>query len=205
MERYVEQLIEELRSAHKTKGVSEYSEFEGDDEPIVTMVQLTGIAPTAFPPVEKLSESQLQKLSEELIALIESYNYIINLPKRLPPGIAYQMLLSRWNANIPYVRHGLSALGWMFCDDDPETCGMNEWCDWLFCEIDPATVPIYDGIYDDDGNKIDVLKIPIPELCLTCESFLDDDWEENILCNLTRADTREEGEEFMCYAWRRRR
>ena len=63
---------------------------------------------------------------------------------------------------------------------------------------------LYNGIYDDNGNKIDVLDIPIPDLCLGCESFLDEDWEENLLCNMTRADTREDGEEFMCYAWRRR-
>jgi hypothetical protein len=62
----------------------------------------------------------------------------------------------------------------------------------------------YNGIYDDDGNKINILDIPVPDLCLTCESFLDDDWEENVLCNLTRADKREEGEEFKCYSWRKK-
>ena len=204
MERYVEQLIEDLRAAHKPEGVFAFLKFEGNTEQTTTMVQLTGIDITAFPPAEKLSETQLQRLSEELIALIESFNYIINLPKRLPAGIAYQKLLSRWTAEIPYINAGLSAMGWMFCEIDPEICGMHEWCDWLTCEIDPEILPVYNGIYDDKGNKIDVLDIPIPDLCLSCESFLDEDWEENLLCNMTRADTREEGEEFMCYAWRRR-
>jgi hypothetical protein len=170
------------------------------------MVQLTGIGTVVFPPVEKLSDPQLQNLSEELIALIESYNYIINLPKRLPANMVYQKLLSKWSADIPIVPHGLSALGWLFCEEeDPETCSMREWCDWLKCEIVPETVPIYDGIYDDDGNKIEIRDIPIPDLCLTCAKFLIDDWDENILCDLTRADEREEGEEFMCYAWARKR
>jgi hypothetical protein len=136
------------------------------------MVQLTGIESVAFPSVEKLTETQLQKLTEELRMLIESYNYIINLPQRLPASIAYQKLTGNWNVEIPIITAGLSALGWMFCDDDPETCGMHEWCDWLFCEVDPATFPVYNGIYDDDGNKIDILSIPTPDLCLTCAKFL---------------------------------
>jgi len=81
-------------------------------------------------------------------------------------------------------------------------CDIREFCSCCF-EGDPADIPVYNGIYDDDGNKIDILSIPIPELCLNCESFLDDDWEENLLCNMTRAD-REEGVEFICYAWRER-
>jgi len=64
-------------------------------------------------------------------------------------------------ADIPYINAGLSAQGWMFCEEeDPETCSMHEWCDWLTCE--------------------------------------------NLLCNMTRADKREEGEEFKCYAWRKK-
>jgi len=203
MERYVEQLIEDLRVAHKPKGMPVLPEFEGDTERTTTMVQLTGIELNVFPPVEKLSESQLKRLSEELRAVIESFNFIINLPKRLPAKIAYRKLLSRWTADIPYIRFGLSALGWEFCDD-PETCSMREWCDWLLCEVDAEEFPVYNGIYDSNGNKINVLDIPIPDLCLICRSFLDDDWEENLLCNMTRTDKREEGEEFKCAAWRRK-
>jgi hypothetical protein len=204
MERYVEQLIEDLRSAHKPEGVSVHPEFEDKPESFTTMVRLTGIDRHVFPPVGDLSEPQLQSLSEELIALIESYNYIINLPKRLPPGMVYEKLLSRWASDIPHIRAGLSALGWMFCEDEPDPCGMREWCDWLTCEVDPATLPVYNGIYDDKGNKIEVFDIPIPDLCPTCANFLTDDWEENLLCNMNRAAKREEGEEFLCFAWKKR-
>jgi hypothetical protein len=61
----------------------------------------------------------------------------------------------------------------------------------------------YIDIYDDDGNKINVLDIPVPELCLTCESFLDDDSSENYSCNFMRANKRE-GEEFVCFGWKER-
>jgi len=199
MKRYVEQLIEDLRKAQKPEGMSVYSEYDPDST--TTMVELTGIALNVFPPAEQLSESELQLLSEELKALIESFNYIINLPKRLPAKMVYEKLLSRWTAEIPCIYSGLSALGWMFCEDEPDPCSMHEWCDWLMCEVDPATLPVYNGIYDFKGNKIDVLGIPTPDLCLSCAKFLIDDWEENLLCDMNRADKRKEGEEFMCYAW----
>jgi hypothetical protein len=200
MEKYLNQLIADIQSAYKHKGVSVYPKSEYNPDLTTTMVQLTGIAQNVFPPAEQLSESQLQRLSEELKAVIESYNYILNLPKRLPPSMVYEKLLSRWGTDIPCIYDGLSAEGWEFCED-PETCGMHVWCDWLFCEVDPATIPVYNGIYDDNGNKIDLLNIPTPDLCLTCADYLTD----NILCDLARADSIEEGEEFMCYAWRKRK
>jgi len=61
------------------------------------------------------------------------------------------------------------------------------------CEVDPATLPVYNGIYDDEGNKVDLLSIPTPDLCLSCAKFLIDDWDENLLCDMNRADEREEG------------
>ena len=76
MERYVEQLIEDLRAAHKPEGARLIPEFDENVDYTTTMVQLTGIELAAFPPVDKLTESHLQKLTEELIMLIESYNYI---------------------------------------------------------------------------------------------------------------------------------
>ena len=203
MERYVEHLIEDLRAVHKLEGTLLIPEFDENVDYTTTMVQLTGIESVAFPLVEKLTELQLQNLTEELIMLIESYNYIINLPKKLPASIAYQKLTGNWNVEIPIITAGLSALGWMFCDDGPETCGMHKWCDWLSCEVDPATLPVYNGIYDDDGNKVDVLSIPTPDLCLSCAKFLIVDWDENLLCDMTRAD-QSEGEEFVCFGWRQR-
>jgi len=201
MEKYVEQLVADLQAAHKPKGVTVYPEFEYNPELTTTMVQLTGIAHNVFPPVKQLSKPQLHRLSEELKALIESYNYIINLPQRLPSSMVYEKLLSRWSVEIPYIYSGFSAEGWMFCEDEPDPCSMHEWCDSLMCEVDPATLPVYNGIYDDEGNKIDLLSIPTPDLCLSCAKFLIDDWDENLLCDMNRADEREEGEEFMCYAW----
>lgn len=44
--------------------------------------------------------------------------------------------------------------------------------------------------YDDDGNGIDVSAIPAPKMCSVCEK--NGFPEEEILCNLTRLDQRDE-------------
>ena len=89
----------------------------------------------------------------------------------------------------------------MFCPENLADCDMREFCGHCY-EGDPADIPVYNGIYDDDGNKIDRSSIPIPDLCLSCENFSDDGWEENVLCDLARAAWNEE-ETFQCGGWRR--
>ena len=57
------------------------------------------------------------------------------------------------------------------------------------------------GIFDDDGYQINIDLIKKPSLCLICVK--DGDPNEEILCNLNRADQRNE-KEFKCFAFRRR-
>ena len=200
MEEYIKQLIEDLKAAQDI--VAPPLSY-GDSENLskTTMERLSGLEKICFPPTERLSHKQLQDLVNAMETFIESKNYVVNLPKELPLERAYQKLLDKWTDEIEHVEFGLSGLD--FCPENLDECDMHEFCKCCF-EGDPDALPVYNGIYDDDGNKIDPLTIPIPELCLSCESFLDDDWEENILYNLTRADKREGGEEFECYAWRKR-
>jgi len=200
METYIKQLIADIEAAQKMK-VPPLRCNDSDEHPKTSMERISGVEKICFPPVEKLSQAQIQDLVDAMIALLEENKYVVNVPARLPIELTYQKLVDKWTEKIYYVDSGL--LGLDFCPDDPNDCDLHEWCDWCY-EVGVDTIPVYNGIYDDDGNKIDVLDIPVPDLCLTCESFLDDDWEENVLCNLTRADKREEGEEFKCYAWRER-
>jgi len=199
METYIKQLIEDLEAALQTVFHPLIYE-DSEDYPKTTFEKLSGIEKFNFPPVEKLSQKQLQDLLKAIITFIESKKYVTNLFDSMPIELQYQLLLDKWTAEIEYVVHGLAGLD--YCPEDPADCTIREFCGCCF-EGDPADIPVYNGIYDDNGNKIDMLSVPMPDLCLSCESFMDDDWEENILCGLTRAD-RKEGEEFMCYAWRKR-
>ncbi len=52
------------------------------------------------------------------------------------------------------------------------------------------------GIYDDDGNKIEYIEYQ--GLCMTCKKK--DDPNEEILCKLNLFDQMD-GDEFICYAY----
>lgn len=56
------------------------------------------------------------------------------------------------------------------------------------------------GFYDDDGNKINPNLLPKPHLCFSCKSNDDDDWEENLLCQMNRWDQRN-SKNFKCGAY----
>ena len=60
------------------------------------------------------------------------------------------------------------------------------------------------GYFDDDGNKINPNFYPKPSLCLSCMSNDPEDDYEDILCNLTRLDQKDE-REFKCYAYRQKK
>jgi hypothetical protein len=56
------------------------------------------------------------------------------------------------------------------------------------------------GFFSDDGYEIDMNLVQKPSLCLTC--IHNNDPGEEILCNLTRYDQRNQ-KEFKCFAYKR--
>ena len=64
-------------------------------------------------------------------------------------------------------------------------------------DIDPTKIG---GIFDDDGYEINTELIKKPGLCLTCIN--DDDPKEEILCNMTRFNQKDE-KEFKCFAYKK--
>lgn len=61
-------------------------------------------------------------------------------------------------------------------------------------EMDPRHIA---GMFNDDGYEIKKESIKMQPLCLDCRKNLIDDWDENLLCDMTRADQKE-GTEFKC-------
>lgn len=66
-------------------------------------------------------------------------------------------------------------------------------------EMDPRNIC---GIFHDDGHEITRDTIKMQPLCLTCIKNNSDDWEDDILCNLNRAD-QADNKEFKCYDYRK--
>lgn len=56
------------------------------------------------------------------------------------------------------------------------------------------------GFFRDDGFEINMDLVPKPSLCLTC--IHNNDSDEEILCNLTRYDQKNQ-KEFKCFAYRK--
>jgi hypothetical protein len=134
MERYISQLIEDLQAA-KSKKIQ-------NEEEKATMEEYFEIKQTAFPPADRLSESQINVLNDAIQSLLYSHNYMVNITmlKDLPAQNLYQYLVKQWTEKIPYVTSGL--LGLEFCDYNPEECGLYEWCKGTWCEVDDDYVPV---------------------------------------------------------------
>lgn len=90
------------------------------------------------------------------------------------------------------------------CSFDPQTCPYGEYCDCGSWEEgdegEEDEIPFISGLYNDDGSRVVIENIPIPGLCLRCKSYLVDDWEENLLCNMNRNDQRND-DHFECGAF----
>ena len=52
--------------------------------------------------------------------------------------------------------------------------------------------------FDDDGTEVNPDLFPKPQLCLSCK--LNEDPNEELVCNLTRLDQRNE-QEFKCFGY----
>ncbi len=65
-------------------------------------------------------------------------------------------------------------------------------------EMDPAKIA---GFFDDDGYEINTDLIKKPSLCLTCVN--DDNPNEEMLCNMTRYDQKDD-KEFKCFAYKKK-
>ena len=64
----------------------------------------------------------------------------------------------------------------------------------------PQNTGFKGGLFHDDGTPIDISAIKIPDLCKKCKSFSFDFWEDDLLCNLNRADQKD-SDTFECGAF----
>jgi hypothetical protein len=176
-----------------------------------------------LPSILKLKEKQWKSLADALLRLLESLNMtIIDLPDSYQEDAIYNLFLMHWDYPLQYLP--LAGYDIEFCTREPDTCPYGVDCNYCYGEFTddeefndeeldedeesddnddfPKSEPGFiGGFFNDDGSRIDPLKVPIPELCLRCKSYLSDDWEDNILCTLNRNDQRD-SEEFECGAYR---
>ena len=134
MQRYTEQLIEDIREAKKrprppkmflpqelemSRGPEEY--LHGKQ---YKLGKLFGLEKKQFPPIEKLSKKQIKLLVKEIIRLWEAFNFIPDFPEGLPEKFKYDILVDYLEHKTTYVSEG--GLHIEFCTYEPASCPFPE-------------------------------------------------------------------------------
>ena len=120
MQRYVEQLIEELRAARSLH--IEPPLVDLDDEfmqipairaaeeylagPVGTLATIFKIDRKHFPPDNRLSDEQVILIASEILSLLMAHRFVADLPENIEPRDAYNALLRHWDEQVSYVSDG---------------------------------------------------------------------------------------------------
>jgi len=142
MQKYINQLIEDLRAAKKyapvqkdrllmsdTEITEELEEIDRiiDEEPDKPLHNIFGIDPIVFPPLEKLTDKQAQQLAEEILALWGAFNIEAVYPGNFPKNKLYPLLIRKFKEPFMYFPAGQTGIE--FCHYVPEECPFgNEFC-----------------------------------------------------------------------------
>jgi hypothetical protein len=165
MQRYVEQIIEDMRQATENLPAKPYLELSEDDECLrgvmeyestVTkpMQEWLGIDKACFPPAAKHTQKEIELLVEEILKLWKFYNFEAILPKNLPKDIAYKMLVDYFDKSVIHVSEG--TIGIEFCNYEPENCPFpKEYC---MCNDDDIDYRI------DNTSEISILDKELKEI-----------------------------------------
>ncbi len=166
MERYVEQVIQDLNSiTEKENGQNKIPDNidirsavdikQLTENPFVTIEQLSGINQTVFPDHIDMDGIQIRKILKAMLELLDAYKLKVHYPKKLPFEWKYETLKDGWDTT--YVKH-LPGSGddIDFCTGDPMTCPNGEYCDCNEENEDPE--------FDDDlplnSDESDDIELP---------------------------------------------
>lgn len=146
MQRYVEQLIEDIRAIAKNpphlsarKNFLSSSETDDDffddveryirgDE--LNLSAILGLPKTALPDHQRLTDRQINWLCHELIQMLIAWNFLPEFPCKLPVRLQYQVIRDHWDDKVVYVTNGTMHIE--FCHYDREECPFPDHCS--FCD-----------------------------------------------------------------------
>jgi len=145
MQRYIEQLIEDIHKAtwklnppHELWQKAEAdpdSELEledmsylekyiyGEEEPISV---ITGINLEQLPPVEKLTQEQQALLAAELERLLQYFRFCLDFPDNYPAHLRYAFIRKFWKEKHVALSFGESYIE--FCNYEEEYCPFPGYC-----------------------------------------------------------------------------
>jgi len=146
MQRYVEQLIEDVRAIatnpphlSANKGVlfstdtaddiiDDAERFVSGDQ--INMSVIVGLPKSALPDHSRLTDKQIKWLTSELILMLNAWNFNPEFPCKLPVRLQYQAIRDHWDDETVYVRTGTVHIE--YCSYDRDECPFPEYC--TFCD-----------------------------------------------------------------------
>ena len=124
MQLYISQLLEDLKATHKVEESSEKVEFLDENESIEAhfaeierylsgeynqrISDVLGLFAEQFPPIERLTEVQMEEVVKEMKALLLSWRISTDLPENLPVAKAYELLVGALDEEVCLVGGGSS-------------------------------------------------------------------------------------------------
>lgn len=141
MEKYLAQLIEDLRAKHKPPAEPTPPTFGDDFDPDELFEDVErymsgayeqrigdvlDLFPEQFPPAERLSPQQMLQLVQAYHDLLFSWNISTDLPEGLSIQTAYRLLVSTLEREVYLSEDGFVTIE--FCTYDSENCPYAEVC-----------------------------------------------------------------------------
>lgn len=139
MERYIQQLIEDLETAAQNPPSPQFFETpphlaETPDiaelalVPFKSIEEWTGINQEVFPEIIQLQGDQWNRINEAIFKVFDALNVqLIDAPPGMPPEILYEVLTTNWDHPVQYLP--TSGMDLELCTGDPMTCPYGEYCD----------------------------------------------------------------------------
>lgn len=154
MQKYITQLIDDIRRAHGKTGQhqSEFNldhslpdDFQCESEDVFPFKDFCGLSLEQFPPGQMLTEEQKEALCSAFEEMMYSYNLELVLPEELPTSVQYPLLSEMLDKKVPKVEDSLHCVE--LCQLDPNSCAFGSYCDCknLFQE-DPIEDQLEDTI-----------------------------------------------------------
>lgn len=142
MQRYIEQLIEDLRNATLLAPADPYDDENLDDDealekeleevehftsgPLEILSDILGIQKNLLPHPNRLQEKDVEKIIPEMIALMHAYNFHPEYPEQVPAGMLYAAIYNIWDDE--FVRMSFGTVHIEFCDYNEENCPFPGFC-----------------------------------------------------------------------------
>jgi hypothetical protein len=162
MQRYVEQLIEDLELVASNPPAHPYIEspphLNGNIEiaelalsPYKPFSEWTGISEEEFPFIDQITVEEAHNINQAVFKVFAALNIeLIDLPAGLPSDLLYLAIMFNWDMPIQFLPNAGYELE--FCTFDPDTCPYGEYCE---CCSDPDHTFFEDDVPGEFDNKGD--------------------------------------------------